>query len=503
MLSMIRLHNFKSFKQLDSLAIKPITILCGSNSCGKSSILQSLLMVKQTKESRNVNQSLLLNGKYVHLGDIENIVYGHDGSNNISINFEYEFTMQQFYTGMKSSGRRGSSFYLFRYLLPDSVRKLTDAKHKISINLVFRPSGRVRGYINTADIQKYEVFIATTPVDKPTFTVANVILEKKENGFGLVWKNIHSPQKTDQNMASSGSAENLRVTFENLYPLVELKENNEDFYERIPFQVTNFLRAIDDFLTSINESIAYIGPLREEPSRRYIYENEVLDIGVKGENAAYIFQTEQDKEIFKSHFFDEKKQKYYEKDKSTLSKSLAEWLEYMGIAGLKPDSQSEIIRLNMKSNEFSQIDVNIADVGFGVSQIFPILLEGLRMPNQGTLLLEQPEIHLHPSLQMKMADYFIALALSGKNVIVETHSDHVVNRLVRRILEAEDSHLSDLVAIYFVSSSGEGAYIEEVIIDECAGIKNWPDGFFDQTAKEQEQIMLAGIRKRKKKREAN
>ena len=75
MLESIASDNFKSFEELPELRIKPITILCGTNSCGKSSILQSILLLKQTVESKNPNQTLLLNGRFVHLGTFDNIIF--------------------------------------------------------------------------------------------------------------------------------------------------------------------------------------------------------------------------------------------------------------------------------------------------------------------------------------------------------------------------------------------------------------------------------------------
>lgn len=169
----------------------------------------------------------------------------------------------------------------------------------------------------------------------------------------------------------------------------------------------------------------------------------------------------------------------------------------MNIKEFSPDHQSEIIRLIMDANSSHGTRVNIADVGFGVSQIFPILLEGLRMKKNGSLLLEQPEIHLHPALQMQMADYFLSLAMSDKNVLVETHSEHIVNRLVRRIVEDSSNTLDKMIAVYFVSNNDGGATFEEVKLDPLKGIANWPTGFFDQTANEQEKILMAGIKKRK------
>jgi predicted ATPase len=293
----------------------------------------------------------------------------------------------------------------------------------------------------------------------------------------------------------------LQIKFESLFPIIEYNESGD--YEKIPFQVRNFLRAFDEFISSFNEDVSYVGPLREEPSRRYIYENEVLEIGSKGENAAYIYHTERETVLKGHYFYDEGTSRFSQTKDISLNEALELWLNQMNIKGFTPDRQSEIIRLNMDANSSAGTKVNIADVGFGVSQIFPILLEGLRLRQSGTLLLEQPEIHLHPALQMQMADYFLSLALSSKHVIVETHSEHIINRLVRRIVEDESNEISKLVAIYFVSNGPEGATYEEVKLDPLKGISNWPSGFFDQTATEQEKIMMAGIAKRKALRGKN
>jgi predicted ATPase len=236
--------------------------------------------------------------------------------------------------------------------------------------------------------------------------------------------------------------------------------------------------------------------LREEPSRRYIYEDEITEIGVKGENAPYIYLIDKDKPLSNHYFYDTKSNSFKPKRNMTLSNAVDEWLDLMNIKGLKSELINDIVYLNLNSSYTSKTRVSIADVGFGVSQIFPILLEGLRMPQRHTLLLEQPEIHLHPNLQMQLSDYFIALALSGKKVMVETHSDHIINRLVRRIVEDDTGTLKDLIGIYFISATDSGSVYEEVCIDEKFGVTNWPVDFFDQTALEQEKILKAGIKKR-------
>jgi predicted ATPase len=102
---------------------------------------------------------------------------------------------------------------------------------------------------------------------------------------------------------------------------------------------------------------------------------------------------------------------------------------------------------------------------------------------------------------MQLADYLVALSLSNKNIIVETHSDHIVNRLVRRIVEDDRFGLKDSIAIYFVTPTESGATYEEICIDDKRGIVNWPNDFFDQTALEQQRILRAGLKKRQTLRE--
>jgi predicted ATPase len=506
MLSNLTLHNFKSFRQLDNLKIKPITILCGANSCGKSSILQSLLLLKQTKESRSSSQALLLNGKYVHLGDIENIIHGKDKGKITSCTYEYEFTKKNLYQSKRKDRNRPPIAHMLRYILSRAERGIKDCSYRLTYTFKAKISKESKGYIKVADIDTFKVSVSIIRGDGEVQKGGSVEVLHNGSNCKLKWNNVPDShvvreRNGEQEEMFSGEADGLLIRFENLFPIIE--HNDAADYEKLSYQVRNFLRVFDDFLLYINEGVTYIGPLREEPSRRYIYENEVLEIGSKGENAAYIYQTEQDT-VLKNHFFyDEKSDEFVQVKENTLNESLKLWLEQMNIKGFSPDHQSEIIRLNMDANSSHGTRVNIADVGFGVSQIFPILMEGLRMKKNGSLLLEQPEIHLHPALQMQMADYFLSLALSEKNVLVETHSEHIINRLVRRIVEDESNKLNDMIAIYFVSNSDNGATFEEVKLDPLKGIANWPVGFFDQTASEQERIMLAGIKKRKAIREKN
>jgi len=92
----------------------------------------------------------------------------------------------------------------------------------------------------------------------------------------------------------------------------------------------------------------------------------------------------------------------------------------------------------------NRIKTTIKHVGFGISQVLPIIVEGLLMGNNSTIILEQPEIHLHPKIQSLLFDFLYSLTLQGKKVIVETHSDHFITRMRRRVAENMDNSMSKL-----------------------------------------------------------
>ena len=92
-------------------------------------------------------------------------------------------------------------------------------------------------------------------------------------------------------------------------------------------------------------------------------------------------------------------------------------------------------------------------------------------------------------MQMKLADFIISMAISDQNFIIETHSEHIINRLVRRIVEDKKGILNSLIGINFIKNTEKGSKIEKVKITEKNGIENWPDEFFDQAAEEQHKIL--------------
>lgn len=115
------------------------------------------------------------------------------------------------------------------------------------------------------------------------------------------------------------------------------------------------------------------------------------------------------------------------------------------------------------------------------------------------LLLEQPELHLHPKLQMDLADFLIACCKSGRQIIIETHSEHIVNRVRRRIAEGDESELENLIGILFAEQKNGVTQYRSPSINKFGGLgSDWPDGFLDVGAGKWKTFLEAGLAKRKK-----
>ena len=512
MLSSLSLESFKSFEKLDGFRLKPITVICGPNSCGKSSILQSVLLLKQTFESRTSNNTILMNGRYVRLGNFEGVIYKH--SPQKKIRFDLTFTLRPQDISRTRAGRSAPLIYLLRDLIrPLIIQERRPVEYFVNVDITMSPARRSTKALiarpPTVDAFAASISFSTGESDRiPGASIS--VTQISGDRYSIGWKRTaRTPAAPEQ---TSGSA-TAQVRFVNLLPQIVSFEpsstskppSSEPASPARPFPppptlLPSTIYRMTQIVQSLFESFSYIGPLREEPARRYIYEDEVSEIGSKGENAAYVLQEEKTQQVSGNHYYDYESERFVPMREAALADVVHRWLEVMDIHGLAVSSVRDIIQVEMLADQSNRTKVSIADVGFGVSQIFPIIVEGLRIARGGTLILEQPEIHLHPRLQMCLADYFIALALSGKNVILETHSDHIINRLVRRIVEIQDVDLSQLIEIYFARHGHEGTKVDPVRIDPNRGVVNWPKGFFDQASEEQEEIVRAGIVRRRNQR---
>lgn len=123
-----------------------------------------------------------------------------------------------------------------------------------------------------------------------------------------------------------------------------------------------------------------------------------------------------------------------------------------------------------------------ANMGFGVSYALPIVVSGLLVSAGGLMIVENPEAHLHPAAQSRMGAFLARLAGDGVQVLVETHSDHVLNGIRRAVVEERASLSSEQVSIYFFRDEAtDGAAVEPLSITSSGQLSSWPAGFFDQS----------------------
>ncbi len=184
-------------------------------------------------------------------------------------------------------------------------------------------------------------------------------------------------------------------------------------------------------------------------------------------------------------------------ERKELVRDISRWFVATGIGrGLTVKSlTSRHFEISLTSNDGT--DHNICDVGFGCSQVLPVLTAGLNLftvpsesrpiPIDRALIVQEPEIHLHPDAQAAMGSFFVELAGRGGQIFVETHSDNLVLRVARHVAVGDID--ADDVAIFFVSDTSSKR-VTEISISETGSFEpEWPGGFFPQ--RQSESLALA------------
>ena len=145
-----------------------------------------------------------------------------------------------------------------------------------------------------------------------------------------------------------------------------------------------------------------------------------------------------------------------------------------------------------------QTEVTLVDVGFGINQVLPVIIEGIGATPGSIICVEQPEIHLHPRLQAKLADMVVETAHEGKQWIIETHSEMLIRQIQTRIANPDDELQESDVSVVYVLRGDESSTIEPLDLDSYGEFKEkWPEGFFDDASKKIIEMMrLRGIQQR-------
>lgn len=457
MIQRLSIKNFKSWANLENMEFGKVTAVFGPNSSGKTSLIQFLLMLKQTAESRD-RRILNLGGTerdYVDLGSYEDVVYGHDISQHIIFKLDFAFGPDQTYFQAKNDEELTKE-----YAYSASIRYKNKILELKNLSLVHY--GGLYGLNSSA--------AATEPI----FHVLLVENDDKERNFTI--------EKAPQMLLNT---EDLQIWNNNLFDV--------DWYSKsgVNTKTKNLLQSlvrVPKIFEREMLKINYLGPLREYPKREYRWTGEVLQgIGIRGEYAIQAMLS--------------KIQPTSLNDSKNLIKEVSKWLKRFGVIDeldlSSISDNSRLFELKIKSKNYAHW-ANLMDVGFGVSQVLPVIVLAYFAPPGSLIILEQPEIHLHPRVQAELADLFLEVALT-RNVqfFIESHSEHLLMRLQRRIAE-RSGEFADLteddVKLYFCKRETEASTLEPLEMDEYGRIKNWPKDFFGDPLGERAamtQAMLA------------
>lgn len=449
MLKSLRLTNFKAYKDSGVIPLKPLTILIGANNSGKSTILQALLMLKQSTEQtkfagrahrfQDTGSPLVTTGPDVDMKGFHAILRG--GSKNKEGRFGIAVEIEeQFYDG--------------KTIIPKRLK--LDTVHSFD-----------------ADAKETRFAHVSISGGKCPFEM---------DGIGGTWKwgDITSEQH-----------KSVKPTFyRGLIPafanqLVSRADGKTTVLEG-PTGLVNDLAEIGSAFNRSFSSISSIPPLRKRtdwfiPAGA----RASKEFGAGGENLVTALAS---------------KLKLPQSDQ-TLVEATNDWvkrLELLKRVEVERVDERGLLRSLVGDEVVGMKGINLAAMGEGVSQVMPVISFLLGSSPRACLMVEQPELHLHPKMQTNLGDLFLYTTKHRKcQVIVETHSEHLLLRIRRRIAEGktvgEDGLplTPDDVAVLYVEKKTGGSVVRALKLEDSGNIEDWPDGFFDEAYQEALKMTMA------------
>jgi predicted ATPase len=532
MLKSWSIENFKPIVNSGELKLAPVTVLAGRNSSGKSSLLQSILMIAQTLSSKVVDRPLLPTGLNVQLGTFEDIFNVSSSSRVLTVGFELEFETEQASTSIDSnpflkksnvtsvrtvavfnsaSGNGTSSSAI-------EAAKVEVEKVSMEINATQAFFTEIEPYRNFAELKREAPYIKISfTVDKLSNHQLSRFLEKVEADYlRLVPYSGEQPNYIGNfEYQNEKTQEPVLVALSHFLPTLLVRKFREEERRLRSLQVSlrhkdtegleifvnddeveNISQAVAKITRFFTSEIRYLGPLRADPqaSQKFAPSSELDDVGAKGEYAAAVYDANQMANI---EWYNPVTKQI---ERGILKVALDNWVRYLDVANqIKIETAGQSGFNWQVVHKKGQKPLPLSAVGVGISQVLPILVMGLLAPKDTLLMVEQPELHLHPSVQARLGDFFVGLSKCNKQCLIETHSENLVSQLRYHIVQAGGMEYSDCI-IYFVDQDNEGAArFEPVQISPQGNILNWPGGFFDETMLQEDRITGASIKKRANK----
>ena len=459
MIKQLRIQNFKGWKDTGQIRMAPLTIFFGANSSGKSSIGHLLLLLKQTVDNPD-RKTIIYPGNSsitpIQLGSLMDVIYQHNDKNKIEFEYLWDLVKEIPIRDPKSKALyHGNAMYF-----------------SASIGLRDRLTSEV-GHL------KYDLLNSngspSVSVSMEKMSGKSSYSIKAENY--LLVRNTGRPWDIDPPVRFYGFPDTVVAYYQ-----------NADFVQSLNLEHEKLFR-----------SIYYLGPLRVKPQRLYTWSGSEPDsVGFAGENTIHAILAAQTQKR-RLNMGAKKRTKAF--DEIIAEKLLAmDLIEAFELHPIAKDRQEYEVKVRAKGADEM---VDLPDVGFGISQVLPVLVQLFYAPPNSIIIMEQPEIHLHPKAQALLADVMIDAIKARERgqdrniqLVIETHSEPFLRRLQRRI--AEDAISNEQVAPYFANTATTPTSLELLEIDMFGNISNWPKDFFGDEMGDITAQTIAAMGKRAK-----
>ncbi len=454
MLRSLQIKNFKGWQDTGKIRFAPITLFMGSNSSGKSSIGQLLMLLKQSSTTSDRRTVLFLgdSNAVVELGGPIDMLYKHDSSKHLEFSYKWSLPEQVSLVTSSGSEEESNSFLCDEIAFSDQIAVHETESQTLEIEkLQFLEVEKMQYDILAKNILQFSVGLER--VQKPSsaraYKMISRICELKRVA-GRAWE-MPSPYRF------YGFPDEMIAYYKNAWFTPQLNALHERFFS----------------------TISYLGPLRERAERHYRWTGFIpSSVGVTGKDTILALLAAR----AGNRLYNYKAKQHLQ----TLDVIIANAMKNMGLI-----EHFEITKIAEGRQDYdvkvmasgSQTLTDIPDVGFGISQVLPVLVQLYYAPANSIIIMEQPELHLHPSAQSALADAMID-AISAREkarprniqLIIETHSEHFLRRFQRRI--AEGSLSNESFAAFFANNDTTPLTLEQLQINLFGEIINWPRNFF-------------------------
>lgn len=437
-LSRINVKNFKCFSEKIDLELGKLTLLTGANSTGKSSLMYSVLGALQ---SPRFPFSYSANGRFVNMGNFSEIVFNHDKEKEMEIGFTlsekgFDIDINTFWKNDEINDQPQLCKYEAHSPLFDMI-------------IVPKPDSDVSEYLLTLDYRPPRNI--NIPERSRELVLANLYRIAEE------YKSVHNGEDVSDKLRA-GLEEHTVVKD---VPM-KLRGNSFSCYDDVQAliaysQVSEFIR---QRIKSYKSRMNFISSYRLAGERIYL-EEDLENSKIQASGKGFVNQL--------LHWRENNRERY---------ESLVSAMRSVGVLyDIEPERiGGGQFRVRVTVHKEGPL-ASLSDVGFGLSQLLPVIVGDIELGEGSTLFTAQPEIHLHPNAQANYADYMIGQLNHGKNYVVETHSEYLLNRIrlaiVKGILKEED------VRIYYLSQEKDSTKIYSVQFTKTGQITGAPKDFFE------------------------